>query len=51
MYGRDKLYTIKASDIVAYDREQDYIIFKIPTEILGDFGKTTFDYIPVSNKW
>lgn len=50
MYGRDKLYTIKASDIVAYDREQDYIIFKIPTVILGDFGKTTFDYIPVSKQ-
>ena len=48
MYGKDKLYIIKASDIVAYDRNQDYIIFKIPTEILGDFGKTSFDYIPVS---
>lgn len=48
MYGKDKLYKIKASDIVAYDRNQDYIIFKIPTEVLGDFGKTSFDYIPVS---
>lgn len=50
MYGKDKAYTIKASDIVAYDRNKDYIIFKIPTEVLGDFGKISFDYIPVSRK-
>ena len=50
MYGKDKLYIIKASDIVAYDRDQDYIIFKIPSEILKDFEKTTFDYIPVSKQ-
>ncbi len=28
MYGRDKLYTIKASDIVAYDREQITLYLK-----------------------
>ena len=50
MYGKDKLYIIKASDIVAYDRDQDYIIFKIPSEILKDFEKNTFDYIPVSKQ-
>lgn len=50
MYGKDKLYIIKASDIVAYDRYQDYIIFKIPSEILKDFEKNTFDYIPVSKQ-
>ena len=48
MYGKDKLYLIKASDIIAYDRNRDYIIFKIPAKILVDFGKTAFDYIPVS---
>ena len=50
MYGTDTLHIIKASDIVAYDRSQDYIIFKLPTEILGSLGKSTFDYIPVSKK-
>lgn len=50
MYGKDKLHIIKSSDIVVYDREQDYIIFKIPSEILAEYGKTTFDYIPVSKQ-
>lgn len=50
MYGKDKLYMIKASDIVAYDRMADYIIFKLPTEILSDFSKDSFDYIPVSKR-
>lgn len=48
MYGRDKLYEIKKSDIIAYNQSEDYIIFRLPKSIIYDLGKSEFDYIPVA---
>lgn len=50
MFGSDNFYKISDANIIAYDETEDYIIFKLPTEILTDIHKHTFTYIPVAKE-
>lgn len=50
MFGSDNFYKIPDTNIIAYDEAEDYIIFKLPIEILSDIHKQTFTYIPVAKE-
>ena len=48
MFGNKEFYEIPKENIIAYDEIEDYIIFKLPKEILSNMGKNGFAYIPVA---
>ena len=49
LFGKDDFYEVTKNEIIAFNEQEDYVIFKLPSEVLSSTGRGSFPFIPVGS--